>query len=77
LAQTDGVLTFEVQDDGRGFETAGSTYGTGLQGMADRLDAVGGSLTIRSSPGTGAVVRGEIPVSKGGAIEELPARPEE
>ncbi len=77
LAQTDGVLTFEVQDDGRGFETAGSTYGTGLQGMADRLDAVGGSLTIRSSPGTGAVVRGEIPLLKGEAIEELPARSED
>ena len=54
LAQTDGVLTFEVQDDGRGFDSTGSTYGTGLQGMADRLDAVGGGLVVRSSPGTGA-----------------------
>jgi signal transduction histidine kinase len=68
LAQTDGVLTFEVQDDGRGFDTARSTYGTGLQGMADRLDAVGGSLIVRSSPGSGAVVRGEIPVSTSDAI---------
>jgi signal transduction histidine kinase len=72
LAQTNGVLTFEVQDNGRGFDSAGSTYGTGLQGMADRLDAVGGRLTVRSSPGTGAVVRGEIPVSKGDAVEEIP-----
>jgi signal transduction histidine kinase len=77
LSQTDGVLTFEVQDDGRGFDAAGSTYGTGLQGMADRLDAVGGSLIVRSSLGTGAVVRGDIPVSEGGAIEELPARSDE
>jgi signal transduction histidine kinase len=77
LGQTDGVLTFEVQDDGRGFDTAGSNYGTGLQGMADRLDAVGGRLIIRSSPGTGSVVRGDIPVSKNGSIEELPARPDE
>jgi hypothetical protein len=35
--------------------------------MADRLDAVGGGLVVRSSPGTGAVVRGEIRVSKGAA----------
>ena len=74
LGQTEGVLTFEVRDDGRGFDTAGSTYGTGLQGMADRLDAVGGSLTVRSSPGGGAVARGDIPVSDRGAVEELPAR---
>jgi signal transduction histidine kinase len=77
LAQTDGVLTFEVQDDGRGFDSTGSTYGTGLQGMADRLDAVGGGLVVRSSPGTGAVVRGEIPVSKRDVIEELSAPSEE
>jgi signal transduction histidine kinase len=77
LAQTDGVLAFEVQDDGRGFDSTGSTYGTGLQGMADRLDAVGGGLVVRSSPGTGAVVRGEIPVPGSDAIEELSAPSEE
>jgi signal transduction histidine kinase len=74
LAQTDGVLAFEVRDDGRGFDSTGSTYGTGLQGMADRLDAVGGGLLVRSSPGTGAVVRGEIPVLKSDAVEELPEK---
>jgi signal transduction histidine kinase len=70
LAQTDGVLTFEVRDEGRGFDATAATYGTGLQGMADRLDAVGGSLVVRSSPGTGAVVHGEIPVSQHAAAEE-------
>jgi len=38
LAQTDGELTFEVSDDGDGFDPAQTGYGTGLQGMADRLD---------------------------------------
>ena len=41
LGQTEGILR-RVRDDGRGFDTAGTTYGTGLQGMADRLEAVGG-----------------------------------
>jgi signal transduction histidine kinase len=65
VSQTNGTLTFEVSDNGRGFDAAGGTYGTGLQGMADRLDAVGGNLTVRSTPGTGAVIRGEIPVASG------------
>ncbi len=64
LSRTDGLLTFEVRDDGRGFDAGSITYGTGLQGMADRLDAVGGSLTVRSVVGSGAVVRGEIPVGE-------------
>ena len=54
-------LDFEVSDDGAGFDTGGTAYGTGLQGMADRLHAHGGSLTIRSSPGAGTTIRGRIP----------------
>jgi signal transduction histidine kinase len=70
LAQTDSLLTFEVHDDGRGFDTAGMTYGTGLQGMADRLDAVGGRLSVRSAPGEGVTVHGEIPVLERAAADE-------
>ena len=62
LARKDGLLAFEVRDDGLGFDADEATYGTGLLGMADRLDAVGGRLTVRSVPGSGATVRGEIPV---------------
>ena len=63
LARADGVLSFEVRDDGRGFDAGAMSYGTGLQGMADRLDAVGGSLAVGSEPGAGTMVRGEIPVA--------------
>jgi signal transduction histidine kinase len=61
LTQQDGYLTFIVTDDGRGFETEVTGYGTGLQGMADRLDAIGGSLDIRSDPGGGTTVTGRVP----------------
>ena len=62
LAQADGELTFEVSDDGDGFDPAQTGYGTGLQGMADRLDAIGGTLNVHSQPGKGAQVTGRVPV---------------
>jgi signal transduction histidine kinase len=62
LAATDGQLSFEVADDGKGFDGAKTGYGTGLQGMADRVEAVGGSLTVRSAPGEGTTVTGRVPI---------------
>jgi signal transduction histidine kinase len=63
LTQTDGQLTFEVGDDGSGFDVERARGGTGLQGMADRLDAIGGSLTVRSVPGEGSTVGGRVPLA--------------
>ena len=62
LARANGHLTFEVADDGRGFDPEATSYGTGLQGMADRLDAIGGGLTVSSAPGEGTTVAGRVPV---------------
>ncbi len=62
LARSNGSLSFEVVDDGRGFDP-GSVGGSGLQGMADRLAAVGGSLDVRSAPGRGTTVAGSVPVA--------------
>ena len=62
LAATDGHLTFQIADDGRGFDTGAAAYGTGLQGMADRLDAIGGTLEVTSAPGQGTTVTGRLPV---------------
>ncbi len=62
LASEDGHLTFEVADDGVGFDPTATAYGTGLQGMADRLDAIGGTLEVRSAPGDGTTVAGRLPV---------------
>ncbi|MGZ5319576.1 MAG: histidine kinase [Actinomycetota bacterium] len=62
FSQADGELRFAVSDDGTGFDTAETSYGTGLQGMADRLDAIGGALQVVSQPGEGTTVEGRIPV---------------
>ena len=61
LAQTNGGLTFEVHDDGRGFDPTAVSRGTGLQGIADRLAALGGAVEIRSAPGEGTTVSGILP----------------
>jgi signal transduction histidine kinase len=61
LAGSDGELVFEVADDGRGFDPSVTPRGTGLQGMADRLDAIGGRLEVRSAPGEGTRVIGRVP----------------
>ena len=58
----DGHLRFEVIDDGVGFDTDETSFGTGLQGMIDRLAAIGGELHVRSEPGTGTTVTGGIPL---------------
>jgi signal transduction histidine kinase len=63
LAAEDGALTFDVVDDGDGFDAATAAAGTGLQGMADRLDAIGGTLEIRSEPSRGTEVRGRVPAA--------------
>jgi signal transduction histidine kinase len=67
LRGQDGVVTFEVHDDGAGFDPRATTYGSGLQGMADRLSALGGRLEIRSSVGQGTTVAGELPAAVVGA----------
>jgi signal transduction histidine kinase len=55
-------LMFEVTDDGRGFDPTRIGYGTGLQGIADRLAALDGSLKVVSAPGEGTTLAGRISV---------------
>ncbi|MGH2672238.1 MAG: histidine kinase, partial [Actinomycetota bacterium] len=62
LAAPNGHLTFQVRDDGVGFDPDSAGRGTGLQGMADRVEALGGSLEIRSVVGEGTTVFGRIPI---------------
>ncbi len=53
------MLVVEVADDGIG--GAGTAGGTGLRGLADRVEALGGRLTISSPAGRGTTLRAEFP----------------
>jgi PAS domain S-box-containing protein len=59
VAQTDAKLVVEVSDDGVG--GADATAGSGLRGLADRVEALGGRLDVTSPAGAGTSLRAEIP----------------
>jgi signal transduction histidine kinase len=59
VSHADGRATLAVSDDGVG--GADAAHGTGLRGLADRVEALGGHLYVDSSPGRGTRVRAEIP----------------
>jgi signal transduction histidine kinase len=67
IDRRNGGLTFEVADEGRGFDPDATGHGTGLRGIADRLAALDGTLAVRSAPGAGTIVSGRIPVPHEGA----------
>jgi signal transduction histidine kinase len=62
LRDGDGALHFAVQDDGAGFDAAGTRKGAGLTNMADRVEALGGAVEVTSRPGDGTSVHGELPI---------------
>jgi signal transduction histidine kinase len=67
LARENGSLRFSVGDDGIGFDPADTPPGSGLTNMRDRLEALGGSVDVRSGPGGGTRVSGHIPIPQGSA----------
>jgi signal transduction histidine kinase len=64
LAQIGSTLEFSVSDDGAGLPAAGTSRGSGLQGMSDRLAAHGGTLAVTSQPGHGTTVTGRLPTAE-------------
>jgi signal transduction histidine kinase len=63
IAEADGRLEVAVRDDGRGFEPTAPRTGFGLTGMRERVEMLGGTLAVESSPaGLGTLVRASLPV---------------
>jgi PAS domain S-box-containing protein len=54
----DSTLVVEVADDGVG---GADEEGSGLRGLVDRVEALGGNLTLESPPGAGTRLRAELP----------------
>ena len=60
-------VVLEVGDHGRGFAADGPSGGLGLASMRERAASAGGTLTVRSRPGSGTLVRLELPAGAGRA----------
>ncbi len=64
------LVVLEVTDRGRGFAPDAAPIGLGLASMRERAAAAGGTLTIRSAPGKGTLVRLAVPVAAVGAVRK-------
>jgi signal transduction histidine kinase len=60
LAMDDVYVSLSIEDDGVGFDPTARSSGIGLAGMRDRLDLVGGCLTIDSRAGRGTRIVGSV-----------------
>ncbi|MDB5891052.1 MAG: hypothetical protein JWP47_1883 [Polaromonas sp.] len=64
LSSNGGLVSVEVQDDGKGFDVEHSRVGHhGLSGMQLRAESLGGAMRIQSAPGKGTQVRIEFPLA--------------
>ena len=59
ICRSNGCLEVRITDDGRGGATLAA--GSGLAGLRDRVDAVGGVLALGSDAGHGTVVEAMVP----------------
>jgi two-component system sensor histidine kinase DegS len=62
----DSSITVSIRDDGRGFEpdqvSAHTMGGSGIKGMCERAELVGGAVTVKSSPGQGTCINLVLPL---------------
>jgi signal transduction histidine kinase len=65
---SDGTLRVCVSDDGVG--GADPLRGSGLVGLKDRIEALGGTFSVHSPAGGGTTVSCELPVSAGGELPD-------
>jgi signal transduction histidine kinase len=65
VRRENGLAVIEIDDDGRGFDVDVSPRGLGLGNLAERASAIGGTLSIVSSPEQGTTVRVALPVADG------------
>ena len=61
LEQRHDGLRFEIADDGIGFDPDHTSHGSGLAGIAARLDTIDATLKVDSRPGTGTRITGHVP----------------
>lgn len=64
VVEADARVSVTIRDDGRGFDTSAATAGFGLAGMRERVELLGGEMSLSSTPGEGATVAVTVPVAR-------------
>jgi PAS domain S-box-containing protein len=64
LSQAAAGIDFSVQDDGQGFDPAAVQNASGLVHIRDRIESIGGTVSILSQPGLGCQVIGSVPIRR-------------
>jgi len=64
VVEDGGCVSVSVSDDGRGFDPGASTAGFGLAGMRERVELLGGKLSLASAPGQGTTVAVTLPIQR-------------
>jgi signal transduction histidine kinase len=70
ITQEQGELTVDVRDDGvGGAQIEATSDASGLRGLRDRVEALGGTFVVESSPGRGTRLVARFPLGTNGAVE--------
>ena len=69
----DGALILSIRDDGIG--GADPSRGSGIIGLKDRVEALGGTMSVLSPAGRGTTLDVQLPAGPGGAPAEAPGAP--
>jgi signal transduction histidine kinase len=75
VIEDDGHVTITVRDDGRGFDPGAATTGFGLAGVRERVELLGGELSLTSAPDQGTTVAVTIPVLRSDTTDGADAPP--
>lgn len=82
VVEEEAALHVAVSDDGRGFDPGATTSGFGLEGMRERVELLGGQVSVQSVPQEGTSVVATLPVTRrpaadasGGASPAQPSSP--
>ncbi|MBI4781314.1 MAG: sensor histidine kinase [Oscillatoriophycideae cyanobacterium NC_groundwater_1537_Pr4_S-0.65um_50_18] len=63
IESTSAELRLTLKDNGKGFLVSANRSGFGLQGMQERITALGGEMNIMSSPGAGCCITASLPIA--------------
>jgi signal transduction histidine kinase len=67
LERHDGIFRMTINDDGQGFEAGRPTNGQGLSNVRERVERLGGTLSLQSKVGDGTELVAEVPIDSQGA----------